>query len=302
MLKPGIFGSLQPFGLYNDNLIFNGSFDAGSITNGAAHQYVFSTAWPENPGWTCPTLNCGLTTANDTWVLNTIDVGKYAIFLKSENNVDRCVEQTFRIPDAGRYRFSFDYYCGDVVELTEPGDWTLQFRQYATSVVRSSNINGGILSYTATSGSGAAADLFWHPAGDATLIDSTLNFGSETGAGGLLLGWGDVSSGKVSIGSGTTLTTIKFSIGDTGTSTSNNVRSVLSIDGGTANLTGGLFYIAHNGPHADFIVNSGSLNVDKASISLRNGTDALCGYNTSRRGSRARLRFSADSTSARARA
>jgi len=113
VLKAGTFGSAQPFGLCNDNLLFNGSFDAGSITNGSTYMYAFSTKWPENPGWTCDGKNVGLTTANGTWVNTGYDIGKYAMYLRS-NGADATIgpahaEQTFRIADPGQYRFSFTY-------------------------------------------------------------------------------------------------------------------------------------------------------------------------------------------------
>ena len=118
---------------------------------------------------------------------------------------------------------------------------------------------------------------------DVTFLDSTLNIGALTGnSGGLYLGWGGIASGSITIGSGTTLTTPKICIGDNGTSTSGSIRSVFTVDGGTVNLTEDLFYIAHNGPHSDFIMNSGTMNVPKAPIRLRNSDQALGGYNTSR--------------------
>ncbi len=98
----------------------------------------------------------------------------------------------------------------------------------------------------------------------------------------LFLGWGGVATGHLSIGPGTTLTAGKFAIGDTGTSTSKTMESVLSVDGGTLHHTGNDLFIAHNGPHSDFILNSGTATVDKATIKLRNSSAALGGYNTSR--------------------
>ena len=118
---------------------------------------------------------------------------------------------------------------------------------------------------------------------DVTFLDSTLNIGALTGSsGGLYLGWGGICSGFVTIGPGTTLTTTKICIGDNGTSTSGSIRSVFTVDGGTVNLTEDLFYIAHNGPHSDFIMNSGTMNVPKAPIRLRNSSNAFGGGNTSR--------------------
>ena len=118
---------------------------------------------------------------------------------------------------------------------------------------------------------------------DVTFLNSTINIGALTGSsGGLYLGWGGIASGYVTIGSGTTLTTTKICVGDNGTSTSGSIKSVFTVDGGTVNLTEDLFYIAHNGPHSDFIMNSGTMNVPKAPIRLRNSSNAFGGGNTSR--------------------
>ena len=116
---------------------------------------------------------------------------------------------------------------------------------------------------------------------DVTFNNSTFNLYN------LYLSWGskdmaNPSSGYLSIGPGTTLTVNKIGIGDDGTSTSNNIKSVMSVDGGTVHLIGTEFYIAHKGPHADFVVNSGTMTVDQATIRLRNSGQALGGYNTSR--------------------
>ena len=181
-IKCAIQGRRQPFGCADDNLIRNGNFDAASITNGSTFQYTGSVAWPENPHWTCDGKNVGITTANGTWVNTGYDIGKYAMYLRSDGS-DASIgpahaEQTLRVLNPGYYRFSFTYMavpanarkgatlraklihgavtnelCGFAissankqyfsrrVEITEPGDYTLQFRQYQTSSVRSSNIN-----------------------------------------------------------------------------------------------------------------------------------------------------------------
>ena len=118
---------------------------------------------------------------------------------------------------------------------------------------------------------------------DVTFLDSTINIGALSGSsGGLYLGWGGIASGSLTIGPGTTLTTTKICVGDNGTSTSGSIRSVFTVDGGTVNLTEDLFYIAHNGPHSDFIMNSGTMNVRNAPIRLRNSSLAFGGGNTSR--------------------
>ena len=118
---------------------------------------------------------------------------------------------------------------------------------------------------------------------DVTFLNSTINIGALTGSsGGLYLGWGGIASGYVTIGAGTTLTTTKICVGDNGTSTSGSIKSVFTVDGGTVNLTEDLFYIAYNGPHSDFIMNSGTMNVRNAPIRLRANNQALGGGNTSR--------------------
>ena len=118
---------------------------------------------------------------------------------------------------------------------------------------------------------------------DVTFLDSTINIGALTGSsGGFYLGWGGIASGYVTIGAGTTLTTVKICVGDNGTSTSGSIKSVFTVDGGTVNLTEDLFYIAYNGPHSDFIMNSGTMNVRNAPIRLRANNQALGGGNTSR--------------------
>ena len=111
---------------------------------------------------------------------------------------------------------------------------------------------------------------------DATFNNSTLNIDN------FYLGWGGIASGLVSIGAGTTLNAGKICVGDNGTSTNKAIKSVFSIDGGTVNLTGPNFYIAYNGPHSDFVLNSGTLNIDQATIRLRMNNQQLGGYNTSR--------------------
>ena len=116
---------------------------------------------------------------------------------------------------------------------------------------------------------------------DVTFNDSTLDIAN------LYMGWGAGNSatppsGHLSIGPGTTLTAGKICVGDDGTSTSNTIKSVMSVDGGNVRLTGTLFYIAYNGPHADFVVNSGTMTVDQAQIRLRANSQAWGGGNTAR--------------------
>ena len=111
---------------------------------------------------------------------------------------------------------------------------------------------------------------------DVTFNNSTINVRD------LFLGWGGVCTGRFSVGPGTTLTASKVAIGDTGTSTSHAFESVLSVDGGTLSVTNNDFFIAHSGPHSDFILNSGVVNVPKATVRLRNSSQAWGAGNTAR--------------------
>ena len=88
-------------------------------------------------------------------------------------------------------------------------------------------------------------------------------------------------SGSISLGSGTVLTCGKLAIGDDGTRSGSDRTQVFSVDGGTLNHTNNDFFVAHNSPNAKFIVNSGTANISKATIRLRNNSAALGGYNNS---------------------
>ncbi len=113
VLKCGTPGRRQPFGLTGDNLLMNGNFDACVITNGNTYQYTSSAAWPENPYWTCDGKNAGISQANGTWVDASINVGVFAMYLRSDGsdaNIGPAhAEQTFRVVNPGKYRFSFNY-------------------------------------------------------------------------------------------------------------------------------------------------------------------------------------------------
>ncbi len=89
-------------------------------------------------------------------------------------------------------------------------------------------------------------------------------------------------SGSVSVGEGTVFTTAKLAIGDDGTSTDKSIKVTFSVDGGVFSLTNTDFFITYNGPSADFVVNSGTANVPKATIRLRQNNQALGGYNNAR--------------------
>ncbi|MBQ6339249.1 MAG: hypothetical protein IJI36_08900, partial [Kiritimatiellae bacterium] len=109
-----------------------------------------------------------------------------------------------------------------------------------------------------------------------TFLDSTLDISR------LFLGWGTAwMNAYLSIGEGTELTAGLINIGYTGVAT-NKTESVLSVDGGTIHHTGTEFAITEKGPHADFVLNAGTVTVDKAAITLRKVQDMLGGYNTAR--------------------
>ncbi|MBR4172266.1 MAG: hypothetical protein IKR48_11505, partial [Kiritimatiellae bacterium] len=112
---------------------------------------------------------------------------------------------------------------------------------------------------------------------DVTFLDSTFDVKN------LYLGWGSAwASGLLSIGAGTTVTAGNCYIGYDGTITNKAVRSVLSVDGGEVHLTGTDFAIGYNGPHSDFVLNSGTVTVDQAAIRVHANNAKLGGFNTSR--------------------
>ena len=94
------------------------------------------------------------------------------------------------------------------------------------------------------------------------------------------LGWGNafVKGGNVSIGTGTTLTAFKIAIGDSGTNVYDNVKSVLSVDGGTVCLTGGTFYVSYASPRAEFVLNDGTVTVDTATINMHGNATTNFAY------------------------
>ncbi|MBR0506200.1 MAG: autotransporter-associated beta strand repeat-containing protein, partial [Kiritimatiellae bacterium] len=108
----------------------------------------------------------------------------------------------------------------------------------------------------------------------ATFLDSTFDVSN------FYIGWGSpfVKGGTVSIGEGTTLTVSKIAIGDSGTNVYDNVKSVLSVDGGTIHHTNTLFYIGYSSPRAEFVLNAGTVTVDKAQILLHANTATNFAY------------------------
>jgi hypothetical protein len=124
--------------------------------------------------------------------------------------------------------------------------------------------------------------------GDVANVSLDIVFKNSTiDVNNFMVGWGlgtatALATANISVGEGTTVITPKVAIGDDGVSISNNVKTVLSVDGGTLSLTNNDFFVAYNGPNAEFQMNSGVANVDKATIWLRRNNQSLGGYNKAR--------------------
>ncbi len=135
------------------------------------------------------------------------------------------------------------------------------------------------------SGTFSNVDISCRQVGVADASNSTVNVtfrDSTFDLVNLYLGWGTAwMDAYMSIGEGTEMTTTLLCLAYTGTAT-NKTKSVLSVDGGTLHHTGSNFYICQNGPNADFILNSGTVTVDQATIQLRQGNAVLGGYNSAR--------------------
>ena len=121
------------------------------------------------------------------------------------------------------------------------------------------------------SGTFTGADITCQNFGIADMSNMTVTatfLGSTLDINNLYLGWGNafVKGGHLTIGEGTTLKTSKIAIGDSGTNVYDNVKSVLSVDGGTIHHTNTTFYIGYSGPCAEFVLNAGTVTVDKAQI------------------------------------
>ena len=135
------------------------------------------------------------------------------------------------------------------------------------------------------SGTFSNVDISGRQLGVADASNSTVNvtfLDSKFDLVNLYLGWGTAwMDAYMSIGEGTEVTTTLLCLAYTGTAT-NKTKSVLSVDGGTLHHTGSNFYICQNGPNADFILNSGTVTVDTATIQLRQNNAVLGGYNSAR--------------------
>ena len=153
-----------------ENLIKNGDFEAGTATNQAWGSYADKAGF-SNPNWESDTLSrVGLGRPDGTWVnsANAGGVGDFALFLQT-TTADSEAHQTFSVPEAGAYRLSFSYMArpqhsgistevrlihgdvtkvvavvpaitsymnrfSDVVQIEEPGEYTLQFYQRGCKV------------------------------------------------------------------------------------------------------------------------------------------------------------------------
>ena len=117
---------------------------------------------------------------------------------------------------------------------------------------------------------------------NATFLDSTLNIRE------LYLGWGNafVNGGNLTLGSGTTLTTSKIAIGYSATNKRvSDVMSSVCVDGGMIHHTGTSFFVSYSSPHAEFVLNAGTVTVDTAAIQIHGNTATnyshLGGYSAS---------------------
>ena len=158
------------------NLLVNGSFDQGTVTQNSGKYSYANQGGFNNPGWNCDGANMGLTTANNTWVQSGVDVGTYAAYLRTvAGSGDAWLAQTVQVATPGIYRLSFAYsvcyntdrrgepvevriihngvtnlvgkvtapanfgklYFSTFVNMSEPGAWTLQFWQKGTHLTGS---------------------------------------------------------------------------------------------------------------------------------------------------------------------
>ena len=95
---------LAACGFAGPNLLTNGTFDEGTVTqNSGSWSYMTGEGFV-NPGWTC-TGGIGLSVGNNTWVNGALAVRKYTLYCQKAGTF----EQTFNVEEAGTYRLSFAY-------------------------------------------------------------------------------------------------------------------------------------------------------------------------------------------------
>ena len=159
------------------NLLQNWNFDEGSVGNNSGDwSYGNGGNGFSLPGWTSSTMaKIGLAKANGTWVAKSRGIGKYALFMQTNNNTaDASQDVVVTVPGTYYYRFiyagrpshigattelrlihggvsqtlasvttSADTYstCEGTVEITEPGTYTLQFFQLTTSADKANTID-----------------------------------------------------------------------------------------------------------------------------------------------------------------
>ena len=128
-----------------DNLIVNGSFEAGDVSNNSGTwSYANASVFTE-PVWTLtPSTRTGLAMANGTWVSAGYDICNYALFLQSHTSdtatkPTAIASQTVSVPSSGVYRLSFNYngrpeFCtgGAEVVLERDGASALQLANFMT--------------------------------------------------------------------------------------------------------------------------------------------------------------------------
>lgn len=95
---------LAACGFAGPNLLTNGTFDEGTVTqNSGSWSYMTGEGFV-NPGWTC-TGGIGLSVGNNTWVNGALAVRKYTLYCQKAGTF----EQTFNVEETGTYRLSFAY-------------------------------------------------------------------------------------------------------------------------------------------------------------------------------------------------
>ena len=184
MMKPEHIGAKLTLG--SINLLKNGNFDESTVGNNSGNwSYANGGNYFDMPNWTSSnTGRCGLSKASNTWVASGRSVGKYALFLQTNNNtVDASQDVVLKTPGTYHYYFQYagrtgnsggylgattelrlihdgvsktlasvtttaDTYstCEGFVEIDEAGTYTLQFFQLSTSSDKANTIDNVVFS------------------------------------------------------------------------------------------------------------------------------------------------------------
>jgi len=89
---------LAACGFAGPNLLTNGTFDEGTVTqNSGSWSYMTGEGFV-NPGWTC-TGGIGLSVGNNTWVNGALAVRKYTLYCQKAGTF----EQTFNVEETDRH-------------------------------------------------------------------------------------------------------------------------------------------------------------------------------------------------------